>query len=216
MAACAAAIKAGASPEQIAASIPQFTGAGRRFEILGNVGGVTIADDYAHHPAELTATLTAATKMGFQEVWAVFQPFTYSRTAMLLDDFAKALSIADRVVLSEIMGSREKNTYNIYSRDLADKIDGCVWFDAFPGDQRLCDGKGRRRRSCDYPGLRRHLQSCQADAKARIDSKQKPPRHSRGGFCVPNERAAMPIYSPRASRIPDTVGVFTSSAYSRS
>ena len=131
VAACAAAIKAGALPEQIAASIPQFTGAGRRFEILGNVGGVTIADDYAHHPAELTATLTAATNMGFKKVWAVFQPFTYSRTAMLLDDFAKALSIADRVVLSEIMGSREKNTYNIYSRDLADKIDGCVWFDTF-------------------------------------------------------------------------------------
>ncbi len=131
VAACAAALKAGASIEQIAASVPQFTGAGRRFEILGEVNGVTIADDYAHHPAELTATLNAAQKMGFHKVWAVFQPFTYSRTAMLLDDFATALSIADRVVLSEIMGSREKNTYNIYSKDLACKIDGCVWFPTF-------------------------------------------------------------------------------------
>jgi len=61
----------------------------------------------------------------------VFQPFTYSRTALLLDDFAKALSIADRVVLSEIMGAREENTYHIYAKDLAHKIDNCVWFEGF-------------------------------------------------------------------------------------
>ncbi len=69
--------------------------------------------------------------MDFKHVWAVFQPFTYSRTAMLLDDFAKVLQIADYAVLSEIMGSREKNTYNIYSKDLAEKIPGCVWFKEF-------------------------------------------------------------------------------------
>ena len=69
--------------------------------------------------------------MQFRKVWAVFQPFTYSRTAMLLDDFARVLAIADHVVLSEIMGSREVNTYNIYSKDLVDKIEGCVWFDSF-------------------------------------------------------------------------------------
>ncbi|MBR4305727.1 MAG: UDP-N-acetylmuramate--L-alanine ligase, partial [Ruminiclostridium sp.] len=68
---------------------------------------------------------------GFKRVWAVHQPFTYSRTATLLDDFAKALSIADKVVLTEIMGSREKNTYNIYTSDLAVKIDGSVWFATF-------------------------------------------------------------------------------------
>ncbi|MBQ9939496.1 MAG: UDP-N-acetylmuramate--L-alanine ligase, partial [Oscillospiraceae bacterium] len=82
-------------------------------------------------PAEVEVTLKAAKELGFKKVWAVFQPFTYSRTAMLLDDFARVLSIADRVVLSEIMGSREKNTYNIYAKDLCDKIDGCVWFPTF-------------------------------------------------------------------------------------
>ncbi|MDE6727781.1 MAG: UDP-N-acetylmuramate--L-alanine ligase, partial [Oscillospiraceae bacterium] len=61
----------------------------------------------------------------------VHQPFTYSRTAMLLDEFAEALSTAAKVVLTELMGSREKNTYNIYSKDLAAKIDGCVWFPTF-------------------------------------------------------------------------------------
>jgi len=121
----------GATPEQFALYAADFPGAGRRFEILGEVGGVTIADDYGHHPAELAATLKAAKEMDFKEVWAVFQPFTFSRTAMLLDDFASALSIADHVVMSEIMGSREKNTYNIYTKDLAEKIPGSVWFNTF-------------------------------------------------------------------------------------
>ena len=69
--------------------------------------------------------------MSFKRVWAVHQPFTYSRTATLLDEFADVLSIADKTVLTEIMGSREKNTYNLYSKDLAAKIDGCVWFPTF-------------------------------------------------------------------------------------
>lgn len=99
--------------------------------MLGKKCGITVADDFAHHPTELTATLTAAMSMGFDTVWAVFQPHTYSRTAMLLDDFAKALSIPDKAVLSEILPVRETNTYNIYSKDLAEKIDGCVWFETF-------------------------------------------------------------------------------------
>ena len=103
----------------------------RRFEKLAEVDGVTFVDDYGHHPAEIAATLKTAKAMSFKRVWVVHQPFTYSRTAMLLDDFAKALSIADKVVLTEIMGGREKNTYNIYSKDLAAKIDGCVWFPTF-------------------------------------------------------------------------------------
>ena len=130
--ACAAAcIYVGMAPEQVAEHIDKFPGAGRRFEILGEVNGVTIADDYAHHPTELEATLRAAKDMDFNEVWAVFQPFTYSRTALLMDDFAKALSVADHVVMSEIMGSREKNTYNVYTKDLAEKIPGSVWFNTF-------------------------------------------------------------------------------------
>ena len=102
------------------------------FEILGNFGGVTVAGDFAHHPTELTATLAAAMEMGFRQVWAVFQPHTFSRTAMLLDDFAKALSIPDHTILSEILPVREQNTYHIYASDLAEKIPGCVWFPEFP------------------------------------------------------------------------------------
>ena len=142
--ACAAVcIHLGMKPEDVAEHIDKFPGAGRRFEILGEVGGVTIADDYAHHPTELAATLRAAKEMDFNEVWAVFQPFTYSRTYLLMDDFVKALSVADHVVMSEIMGSREKNTYNVYTKDLAEKIPGSVWFNTFEemADYTLANAK---------------------------------------------------------------------------
>ena len=131
MACAAVCLYLGMNPEEMAEHIDKFPGAGRRFEILGEVNGVTIADDYAHHPTEIAATLKAAKEMDFHEVWAVFQPFTYSRTALLMDDFVTALSVADHVVMSEIMGSREKNTYNIYTKDLAEKIPGSVWFNTF-------------------------------------------------------------------------------------
>ena len=131
MAAVAAAIESGCQTQRAVESVSAFQGAGRRFEIMGTNKGVTIADDYGHHPAEIEVTLKAAKQMGYRQVWAVHQPFTYSRTAMLLDDFARVLQIADHVVLSEIMGSREKNTYNIYASDLAKKIPGCVWFPTF-------------------------------------------------------------------------------------
>lgn len=130
-AAIAAALMAGVSADVVAEHLAQFHGAGRRFEVLGKLHGVTIVDDYAHHPAELAATLCAAKALPYKRVWAVFQPFTYSRTKLLMDDFAKALSIADFVVMSEIMGSREKNTDGIYTSQLAAKIPGAVWFPGF-------------------------------------------------------------------------------------
>lgn len=130
--ACAvSAINCGVEQDKIIEGIAGFKGAGRRFEVLGVKKGITIADDYAHHPAELNATLSAAMEMGYDNVWAVFQPFTYSRTKMLMDDFAKVLQIPDKVVMSEIMGSREINTDGVYTSQLAEKIPGSVWFDTF-------------------------------------------------------------------------------------
>ncbi len=131
LAAFAVADLLGVGTESIVKSLHAFTGVHRRFERLGEFNGVTVADDFAHHPTEVAATLTAAKEMGFERVWAVFQPHTYSRTYLLLDDFAKALQIADRVVLSEILAVRETNTYHIYAKDLAKKIPGCVWFKTF-------------------------------------------------------------------------------------
>lgn len=131
LAAFAAAVKAGCTYEQCEKGISAFKGAGRRFEVLGEYKGITIADDYAHHPGELEATLNAVMKMGYNTVWAVFQPFTYSRTSILFDDFVRVLKIPDKCVMTEIMGSREVNTYGIYTKDLADKIPGSVWFNTF-------------------------------------------------------------------------------------
>ena len=133
LAAFACADYAGCDCSDIISAMENFKGAGRRFEILARINGITIADDYAHHPAELEVTLKAAMNMGYKNVWAVFQPFTYSRTSMLFDDFVRVLSIPDHCVMTEIMGSREVNTYNIYTSDLAAKIPGSVWFDSFEG-----------------------------------------------------------------------------------
>ncbi len=127
-AACAAALSLGCRKESLNKGLSTFFGAVRRFEKLAELNGITIADDYAHHPTEVRSLLKTAKSMNFKRVWAVHQPFTYSRTAALLNEFAEALSLADKVVLSEIMGSREKNTYGIYAKDLADKIEGAVWF----------------------------------------------------------------------------------------
>ena len=121
----------GVSPKNIASSLKNFSGAHRRFEILANIDGVTVIDDFAHHPTELETTLLAASKMGFKKVWAIFQPHTYSRTAMFLDDFAKALSIPEKAIISEILPVRETNTYGIHSEDLVKKIPGATYIPTF-------------------------------------------------------------------------------------
>jgi UDP-N-acetylmuramate--alanine ligase len=155
LAAYGGARRLGASPAQCAQGLAAFAGAGRRFEVLGEVNGVTIIDDYAHHPAELKATLTTAKEMNFKRVWAVFQPYTFSRTQMLLEDFAAVLPIADKVVMTAIMGGRESGEdYSITTQNLALKIPGSVWFEtqeevakyvlqnAQPGDMAITLGCG--------------------------------------------------------------------------
>ncbi len=131
LAAVAAAINSGADFKKCKSGLEAFGGAGRRFEMLGTYKGITFFDDYAHHPAELRVTLEAAMKLRRNRVWAVFQPFTYSRTYMLMDDFAEVLKIPDRCVMTEIMGSRERNTYGVYTSQLAEKIPDSVWFNTF-------------------------------------------------------------------------------------
>lgn len=127
LAAFAVCFDMGVSAEGIKDAVETFTGAGRRFEFLGEYDGFMLADDYAHHPTEIKATLSAAKELDYNNVIAVFQPFTFSRTALLKDDFIKALSIADKVILTPIMGSREKNTYGIKSEDLAAGLhDVCI------------------------------------------------------------------------------------------
>ena len=112
-----------------------FTGTDRRFELKGRLGGITIIDDYAHHPTEISATLTAAGNYPHKRLVCIFQPHTYTRTKAFLDDFAKALSLADLVILTDIYAAREKNTIGISSGDLKNKLDAlgkeCYYFPLF-------------------------------------------------------------------------------------
>ena len=116
----------GISDEDIKKGIEAFGGAGRRFEKLGEWNNITLVDDYAHHPTEIAATLNAAKQLHFNRVIAMFQPFTFSRTELLKNEFIEALSIADKVVLTPIMGSREVNTTGISSEDLAKGLKDCT------------------------------------------------------------------------------------------
>ncbi len=102
-----------------AATLASFTGVGRRFEIKGEARGILVVDDYAHHPTEIRATLAAArTRFPGRSIWAVFQPHTYSRTRMLLGDFAAAFANADHVILVDIFPAREMDDGSITSRDI--------------------------------------------------------------------------------------------------
>lgn len=109
-------------------ALAAFHGTDRRFEYKGRLGGVTLIDDYAHHPTEITATLRAAQNYPHNRVWCVFQPHTYSRTKAFLKDFAKALSLADRVVLADIYASRETDQLGISSKTLQAELQalGCT------------------------------------------------------------------------------------------
>ena len=114
----------GISKKDIQDALIKFTGAHRRFEFKGKINNnVSVYDDYAHHPDEITATLKTAEHYPHKKLWVVFQPHTYTRTKALLPEFAKALSEADAVVLADIYAAREKNTLGISSKNLADEIE---------------------------------------------------------------------------------------------
>ena len=112
-----------------------YTGTDRRFEYKGSVGGVAVIDDYAHHPAEITATLKAAAHYPHRKLWCVFQPHTYSRTKAFLKEFALSLSLADHVVLAEIYPARETDDLGMSSallqQELAALGKDCHYFPTF-------------------------------------------------------------------------------------
>lgn len=113
----------GVEVEDIVKILEVFKGTQRRFDVLGEtMNGIKIIDDYAHHPTEIKATLSAVKNMKHNNLWCLFQPHTYTRTIALLDDFSKSFDEADKVVLAEIYAAREKNIYKISSKNLVNKI----------------------------------------------------------------------------------------------
>ena len=122
LAAVALAVTMGLDTDAIVRGLDAFGGANRRFQYKGIVDGVTVIDDYAHHPTEIRATLSAAENYPHQRLVLVFQPHTYSRTKAFLDDFADVLSMADVVVLADIFAAREQNTYGVSSKDILSRL----------------------------------------------------------------------------------------------
>ena len=113
----------GVNSEIIAETLAKFKGTQRRFDIVGTTAkGVKIVDDYAHHPTEIKATLSACKNIPHNKLWCLFQPHTYTRTIALFDEFAESFDEADVLMLAEIYAAREKNIYKISSLQLADKI----------------------------------------------------------------------------------------------
>lgn len=121
--------------ETVYSALSRYHGTDRRFEYKGKIGGVTVIDDYAHHPTEIAATLHAAQNYPHKRLWCVFQPHTYTRTKAFLPEFAQALSLADKVVLADIYAAREKDTLGISSRTLRDELirsgKECFYFPTF-------------------------------------------------------------------------------------
>jgi UDP-N-acetylmuramate--alanine ligase len=108
---------------QARASLVEFRGVLRRFEIKGEAGGVTVVDDYGHHPSEIKATLAAArARFPGRGVWAVWQPHTYSRTRTLMDEFARAFSDADHVIVTAIYAAREHDTLGVSGQDVVARM----------------------------------------------------------------------------------------------
>jgi UDP-N-acetylmuramate--alanine ligase len=120
--ALAAAMELGSSFEDVRRALAKFAGVKRRFEVVGRERGVTVIDDYAHHPAEIRATLEAARRSGFTRTTAVFQPHLFSRTRDFLDGFAESLSKADRVIVTDIYKAREEPVPGINAAAIVDKL----------------------------------------------------------------------------------------------
>ncbi len=122
LAAIAACSLSGCSPASAARALQKYGGTSRRFEIKGVSDGVTVIDDYAHHPSEVAATLKAACKYSHSRIWCIFQPHTYSRTKSLMNDFITSFDNADFLILTDIYAARETDTGEVSSSMLAEKM----------------------------------------------------------------------------------------------
>ena len=127
---------------KIKEGLKSFHGTDRRFEYKGEVNGVTVIDDYAHHPTEINATLTAAKEYPHKEIWCIFQPHTYTRTKALFPEFVDALTHADHVILADIYAARETDTLGMSSEMIAEELKkkGCdaYYFPSFEEIENFC------------------------------------------------------------------------------
>lgn len=112
----------GISKDVLIRTLAQFKGADRRFTLIGDVDGVKIYEDYAHHPTELKVVVDCALKLPHNTLWVVFQPHTYSRTHFFFEEFTDAFAKADQVILNDIYSDREPNKWGVSSEQLAENV----------------------------------------------------------------------------------------------
>jgi UDP-N-acetylmuramate--alanine ligase len=112
------------APEKIAEGLNRFRGVDRRFQQRGRARGVSVVDDYGHHPTEIRATLAAARECGHQRIFVVFQPHRYTRTLDLLDEFSGAFRDADTVIVLPIYAASEEPIPGVTAEHLASRIQG--------------------------------------------------------------------------------------------
>lgn len=122
LAACASAFLCGIAPQKISEGLENFHGAKRRMEMKGTLNGADVYDDYGHHPTEVKTTLDGVARMGYKNLWCVFQSHTYSRTAELFGDFVKAFESADNVIFADIYAARETDTLGMSGSRLAEAV----------------------------------------------------------------------------------------------
>ena len=112
----------GAAPEDCVKGLHHYTGSERRFQLKGKKDGITVIDDYAHHPTEIKAALAAAQNVQHNTTWCVFQPHTFSRTRFLFDEFGEAFGDADEIIIADIFAARETDDGTVSAAQLADRI----------------------------------------------------------------------------------------------
>lgn len=122
LAAIAASAFLGAAPEDCVKGLHHYTGTERRFQLKGKKDGITVIDDYAHHPTEIKAALAAAQNVQHNTTWCVFQPHTFSRTRFLFDEFGEAFGDADEIIIADIFAARETDDGNVSAAQLAERI----------------------------------------------------------------------------------------------
>ncbi len=118
--------------EQIRSALKSFRGVDRRFQLRGQVNGVSVIDDYGHHPTEIRATLAAARQCGFRKIHVIFQPHRYTRTRDLMEEFGKAFSDADNLLVLDIYAASEQPIEGITGEGMARKVAGARYVGSFP------------------------------------------------------------------------------------
>jgi len=139
-AAAAMALEIGVPFAEVASALESFPGAHRRMELLGIFQGATVYDDYAHHPTKVRATIEAARELRHRRILVVFQPHRYSRLSALMHDFTRAFTGADKVLVLDVYGAGEQNTFGVQAADLAHQLPNATYAGDFKTAREMLEG----------------------------------------------------------------------------